>query len=110
MIKRFFYIFSATLFIMLSSSTGVNAEVMEKEMEALERNLNSPPGFNYQAVLRNSDGSVMASESVTLRFTITNDDGTLWVETHSKTTDAFGAVTAVIGEGTKTSGSLNSSC
>lgn len=92
---------------MLSSSTGVNAEVMEKEMEALERNLNSPPGFNYQAVLRNSDGSVMASESVTLRFTITNDDGTLWVETHSKTTDAFGAVTAVIGEGTKTSGSAS---
>ncbi|MEQ8626839.1 tail fiber domain-containing protein [Ekhidna sp.] len=107
MIKRFFYIFSASLFIMFSSSTGVNAEVMEKEMEALERNLNSPPGFNYQAVLRNSDGSVMASESVTLRFTITNDDGTLWVETHSKTTDAFGAVTAVIGEGTKTSGSAS---
>ncbi|WP_370086508.1 tail fiber domain-containing protein [Ekhidna sp.] len=108
MIKRFFYIFSATLFIMLSSTTGVQAEVMEKHMEALERNLNSPPGFNYQAVLRNSDGSAMASSSVTLRFTVSNTSGNLWVETHSVTTDANGMVTAVIGAGTKTGGSAAS--
>ncbi len=108
MIKRFFYIFSATLFIMLSTTTGVQAEVMEKHMEALERNLNSPPGFNYQAVLRNNDGSVMASASVTLRFTVSNEGGNLWRETHSVTTDANGLVTAVIGDGTKTGGSASS--
>lgn len=93
---------------MLSSTTGVQAEVMEKHMEALERNLNSPPGFNYQAVLRNSDGSAMVSSSVTLRFTVSNSAGNQWIETHAVTTDANGMVTAVIGDGTKTGGSATS--
>lgn len=107
MIKRYFYIFSATLFILFTPTTGVKAEIGDHKLEELARRTNSPPasGFNYQAVIRDNGGDVLASTSVTLRFTLSNSGGDVWEETHNSSTDTYGLVSVVIGEGSKTGGS-----
>lgn len=107
MIKRFFYIFSASLFVMTAPNMGVKANVLDKELEAIERHQKAPPGINYQAVLRDSEGDILANTSVTLRLSIlTAETGgtTHWEETHSVTTNAFGLINVIIGEGTRTGG------
>lgn len=62
-------------------------------------------GFNYQAVARNTDGEILSSENIQLRFglypgayTTTPD----WQETHMTTTDAYGVFSLTIGKGIKT--------
>ena len=62
-----------------------------------------PYAFNYQAVLRNADGSVRANESVTLQIRITNELGIpAYEEVHQTMTSEFGLIRVVIGEGTTT--------
>lgn len=61
----------------------------------------APQGFNYQAILRNSDGIVKANETVSLQITIVNDQGTSqYLEIHNTQTNELGLVNMVIGEGT----------
>ncbi len=70
----------------------------------------APQGINYQAVVRDGSGSLMANASVTLRFTInqtTATGTTVYQETQSTTTNAYGLVTAVIGSGTPVTGTLS---
>ncbi len=53
----------------------------------------SPQGIPYQAVMRNADGSVMASTAVSLTFMIHDvaADGTVvYQESHSLTSNAHG--------------------
>lgn len=58
----------------------------------------APSSFNYQAVLRNSDGSVKANTEVSLTVSILDDSNTeVFSETHSVTTNAYGLVTLAIG-------------
>ncbi len=62
---------------------------------ALALHSQSPQGIPYQAVMRNADGSVMASSAVNLTFMI--HDGTangtvVYQESHSLTTNAQGLV------------------
>ena len=109
MIKRYFYIFSATLFILLTPTTGVKANIDEDRLEELARKTNSPPeGFNYQAVLRDDNGEVLANSSVTMRFTLSSSEEAVWIETHTVVTDAYGVIALVIGEGTQAGGSAAS--
>jgi hypothetical protein len=71
----------------------------------------SPQGIPYQAVMRNADGTVMASSAVSLTFMI--HDGTangtvVYEESHSLTSNAQGLVTCVVGNGVVSQGNFGS--
>jgi len=70
----------------------------------------SPQGIPYQAVMRNADGSVMASSAVSLTFMI--HDGTangtvVYQESHALTSNAQGLVSCVVGNGVVSQGNFN---
>lgn len=70
----------------------------------------SPEQFNYQAVVRNSSGSIISNQSVKVRFTVrqTNATGTnLYRETQTLTTNQFGLINAAVGSGTVVSGTFS---
>ncbi len=63
-------------------------------------NSQAPNGFNYQAILRNSDGTAMASESVALQISIINELGiSSYLEIHNIVTNEFGYTNVIIGDG-----------
>ena len=63
----------------------------------------SPQGFNYQAVARDASGQVLVNQQLSVRFTITNQPGTLtYQEEHSTTTNSFGLINLVVGTGSST--------
>ncbi len=76
---------------------------------ALSSYSQSPQGIPYQAVMRNTDGSVMASSAVSLTFMF--HDGTangtvVYQESHSLTSNAQGLVTCVVGNGVVSQGNF----
>ncbi len=71
----------------------------------------SPQGIPYQAVMRNADGSVMASSAVSLTFMIHDGaaNGTVvYQEGHALTSNAQGLVSCVVGNGVVSQGNFNS--
>jgi predicted CopG family antitoxin len=67
-------------------------------------------GINFQGVGRNSSGSVIASQKISLRFTViqSSETGTVeYVESKEVNTNAQGIFSVVIGDGTQTSKSGN---
>jgi len=68
----------------------------------------TPTGFNYQAVLRNISGDVLASQTGQLRVTLTSSDGTVthYQEIHNISTSLQGVVSLVIGDGFDKVGTL----
>ncbi len=69
-----------------------------------------PAAFNYQAVVRNSSGDIVANKAVKFRFSILQNSSTgtaVYVETQSATTNSFGLVNIKVGMGTKVSGTFN---
>ncbi len=70
----------------------------------------APQGINYQAVLRDGAGVIMANEAVTVQFTIHSGSAggaTVYQETHSLTTNDYGLVTTDIGGGTPVTGNFS---
>jgi uncharacterized protein (TIGR02145 family) len=70
----------------------------------------SPQAIPYQAVLRNTDGSVIANQAVTITFTIHNNavDGTTeYQENHSTTSNALGLINLNVGQGTPSVGTFS---
>jgi hypothetical protein len=70
---------------------------------ALTMNAQAPNAFSYQAVVRNADGNVMQDETVTLQIEILQgavDGSSVYLETHTKTTDPYGHIQLEIGTGT----------
>jgi uncharacterized protein (TIGR02145 family) len=70
----------------------------------------SPLGIPYQAVMRNADGSVMASSEAVFTFMI--HDGTangtvVYQESHSLTSNTQGLVSCVVGNGVVSQGSFS---
>lgn len=77
------------------------------------------PGFNYQALILNTEdiqipgtnvgeSSVpLGLEEVTLRFTITDEDGVEYIEEHTIITDENGMVSLIVGEGTPTTNNFD---
>ena len=66
-----------------------------------------PDAFNYQAVVRNNSGEVLANQNVSFRISILqgSESGTaVYSETHSASTNAYGLVHLKIGDGTLVSG------
>lgn len=69
----------------------------------------SPNAFNYQAVVRDSEGEILAESEVSFRISIleTAEDGTpVYVETHTVSTNAFGVVNFRIGDGDPQTGNI----
>lgn len=68
-----------------------------------------PSGINYQAIARNNSGAILANTALTVRISILNTVGgsALFEETHSVTSNNFGLITFVIGQGTLTGGTYN---
>lgn len=67
-------------------------------------------GFNYQAVIRNSNGEIIANELVQVRVSLLQDAETgsiVYSEDHDVTTNNFGLVNLVIGQGTVISGDFS---
>lgn len=62
----------------------------------------TPQGFNYQSVVRNSDGTALANQTVTLLFTLRSGapNGPIaYAEKHTLSTNEFGLVNLTIGQG-----------
>jgi hypothetical protein len=69
----------------------------------------APQGIPYQAVARNSSGAILASTSISLRFTIRDSvtTGTIkYRETFSVTTTAQGMFSVNVGQGTPVTGTF----
>jgi hypothetical protein len=67
------------------------------------------PGFNYQALVRDSEGKVAQNTSVQFRISIVigNIQGPiLYQETHQVTTDEYGQITLNIGTGSPVAGNF----
>lgn len=66
-----------------------------------------PAAMNYQAVLRNASGAIMANQNVGVRISIINGTPTsttvLYSETRTATTTAQGLLNIEVGDGTATS-------
>jgi len=68
-----------------------------------------PLGFNYQAVVRDAQGSIISDQDVSLQISILKGSETgapVYVETHQEKTSSFGLITLEIGNGTMISGNL----
>jgi len=58
-------------------------------------------GFNFQAVLRDAEGNILANEDVEITISLLSLDGKeVYSETHTSQTNATGLMSLVIGEGT----------
>ena len=69
----------------------------------------APEGFNYQAVVRNAGNTILNNQAVGLRMTIQQGSiggTTVYSETFSPTTNAYGLVNLQIGNGTVVSGTF----
>lgn len=63
---------------------------------------NSGLGFNYQAVVRNADGMLLANSNVELRISLypgSSATSPTWMETHKVHTDASGSFGITVGHG-----------
>ncbi len=70
----------------------------------------APEKFNYQAVIRDNSGELITEQSIDVKISIINNtaDGTvLYTEAHNKTTNAYGLVNLIIGEGTVETGTFS---
>jgi hypothetical protein len=63
-----------------------------------------PQGFSYQTIVRDNTGDPITNKSVKFRFTIKRDSSAVYVQTNTATTNDFGLVNLVIGQGTVVSG------
>lgn len=69
-----------------------------------------PGKFNYQAVIRNNAGELIAEQDVNIQISILDnlpEGDLLYRETHSKLTNAFGVVNLIIGEGADITGDFS---
>jgi hypothetical protein len=69
-----------------------------------------PEGFNYQAVVRNTNGDLVTNTQVTLEIVLKegSSNGTaIFAEKHTKTTNAQGIVQLILGQGNVTQGNFS---
>ncbi len=71
----------------------------------------APQKINFQSILRNNSGEIVANKAVNLRISLlagSANGSNVFTETHAKTTDASGLISIQIGMGTLVSGVFNS--
>lgn len=64
-------------------------------------------GINYQAVIRDNSGNIISNQAITANFKIRQTSAigtTVYEENHTPTTNDYGLINVVIGEGTSVSG------
>lgn len=86
---------SITLFAMLCYTIGI---------------AQSPESFNYQAVIKNANGEIIANQNLSMQISIlqTSSSGaSVYTETHQAATNNAGLVNLQIGEGTVVSGNFS---
>lgn len=69
----------------------------------------APEGINYQAIVRDASGNLMINQNVDVIFNInqsTLGGVTVYSESQSLTTNAYGGFSTIIGQGTATSGTF----
>ncbi len=67
----------------------------------------APQKINFQSILRNSSGEIVANKAVNVRISllaVSANGSNVFTETHAKTTDASGLISIQIGMGTLVSG------
>ena len=65
----------------------------------------TPQGFNYQSVVRDAAGNVLANTTIGVEFKLhqtTTDGSVVYTETHIPTTNAYGVFDLIVGQGTTT--------
>jgi len=69
----------------------------------------APQGFSYQAVIRNTSGQPLVSQSVKIQITLSDQAGTTihYKETHALTTSPLGLVNLTVGTGTVGAGTFS---
>ena len=70
----------------------------------------APPSIPYQAVVRNTDGTMITNTAVTITFKIHDNSATgtvVYEETHATTTNAQGLVSLNVGGGTAVTGTFS---
>src|SRR6056297_3533674 len=66
-----------------------------------------PNTFNYQAVVRDTDGNLITNQQTLLRLSITDSEQNIYYEEeHQSTTSEFGQIQIEVGGGTLISGSF----
>ena len=71
----------------------------------------APQGMNYQATVRDNNGNAITSHAVGFKFNIRQGSGSgtiVYSETQTPTSDQFGGVSLVIGQGNVVSGNFSS--
>lgn len=69
-----------------------------------------PDAISYQGIIRNADGTVVAAQPVTMRFTIAENTATgnqIYREKHTTVTNEFGLVSLQVGRGQVDFGSFS---
>ena len=72
-------------------------------------NAQAPQGFNYQATVRNSSGTLISNQNVYFKFNIMLNSQTsvpVYSEIHYVPTDDMGQVNLIVGQGTPTIGTF----
>lgn len=69
-------------------------------MLATYLNAQTPEGFNYQAVARDAQGTVIGKQNIALQISILGNDEVVYTETHQVETSELGLFSLSIGEGT----------
>lgn len=70
-------------------------------------NAQTTSGFKYQAVARNSDGSLLLNQPITVKLEITDANGLIYYsETQNTTTSDLGIFSLNVGQGSSVQGSL----
>ena len=70
----------------------------------------SPAGMNYQAVVRDANDDLVVNQQISIRISIIKDNlfgASVYVETHSPTTNSNGLFSLHIGDGTVSYGSFS---
>ncbi len=70
----------------------------------------APQKINFQSILRNTNGEVVANKAVSLKISILSGSIygiSVYSETHAKTTDASGLISLQIGNGTLINGGFS---
>jgi uncharacterized repeat protein (TIGR02543 family) len=84
--------------------------ILSLAMIALTLSSQTPQGINYQTVVRDEVGNILANQGVSVQLTIragAPDGETVYTETHDALSNGFGLVNLVIGLGTPVTGSFS---
>ena len=79
-------------------------------ISAFAQGQGAPESMNYQAVIRDGSGNVVANQSVSLRIKILQGSvsgSPVYVETFNPTTNAYGSIAIQIGTGSVITGTFN---